>query len=148
MAIPAPQRDPDAPTVRTGANLYHLEENLSLAAVTAYEACSKHLHTGLLDWAVTDSDARACIAAVARLSFAELVAVVHRLGDTADGGTNLLAKLYERGFESEALVTEWRTLLHDKFVGATQDGLLPDLNQKLAEYQERYVPANILARGF
>jgi hypothetical protein len=144
-----PQHDPAAATVRAGPNMYHLEESFSKAAEEALARCREHLHTGALDWSVSATDARNVMAALAPLDYAELVAVVHRLGETADGRSNLLAKLYERGLDTAELCAEWRKLLSQKFLGAAKVGrLLPDLNLKFADYQATYVPASVLARGF
>ena len=40
-------------------------------------------------------------------------------------------------------------LIHDKLLSATsKDGKIPDLNVKVSEYQTKYIPPNVLQRGF
>jgi hypothetical protein len=136
-------------TLRMADRIYHLEEDFSARAEKAFEACCRHLHTGIFDWVVSDGDTEACMQELKPLSFAEVIAVIHKLGETRDGSTNLLTKLYDRGLESREQIAAWRKLMHDKLLSATnRDGQIPDLNVKLAEYQLKYVPANVLQRGF
>jgi hypothetical protein len=149
-ALPQRMQSPaDAPTVRQAGSRYPLAEDLTLAAKQAFMEVKQHLHTGILDWVVTDADTRAVMAALRRLGYAELVAVVHQLGEYAEGGSNLLAKFYSRGLEGQPdLVGEWRKLLYEKLVAATKDGMLPDLEKKFSEYERAYVPESVLDKGF
>ena len=145
----APPPPPASGTVKLTDRIYHLEEDFSARAQAAYEAICGHLRTGIFDWVVSDRDAENCIRELAPLSFAETMALIHKLGEHKEGSTNLLAKLYDRGLESREQVSRWRKLLHDKLLSATnREGQIPDLNAKLAEYQGKYVPSSVLQRGF
>jgi len=144
--VPKPQADG---TLKLTDKIFHLEEDFSARAQAAYEGCKQHLRTGIFDWVVSDGDTEAVMKEFAPLGFAETIALVHKLGEHKDGSTNLLAKFYDRGLESREQITRWRKLMHDKLLSASNEkGQIPDLNVKLAEYQTRYVPANILQRGF
>lgn len=143
-----PQGAGDGATIRVADQRYHLDEDYSDASRKAVQGCSERLRTGITKWSVSEADAQAIIATLRALSFPELVAALHALGETTDGSVNLLAKLYDRGFSTPDLARDWKRLVAEKVASSMQKGQLPDLAGSVEKYQKQYVPAKVLERGF